>query len=397
VKGFVSRTLIVAVAGLALFPAVGRAQDAAARLRAQRDSLNHIRAERESLEQQARELNTRAHTQSEELANVNQRAEATQRIVAMLDAQLATISVEVNEAAARVATAEQELGSRRVALQTRLVEIYKRGPMYTTQALLSARSFGDLVARYKYLHLLALHDRALVTRVQQLRDSVALDHQRLAVLQSDLEQSRSDKAEEEENLRSLQRENAGNLAKTKEEQRRTASRIARLRRTETQVSNTIAALEAERLRAERARPSAKKAASSISTSDYGKLAWPVQGPLLYTFGKAQGAGNSTIRWNGVGIKAAVGTAVKSVAAGRVVSVRQLGTYGLTIIVDHGGGDYSIYGSLSRADVKEQERVTKGQVIGFVGISDPDLAPHLHFEIRHGGPAVDPAQWLRDQP
>ncbi len=76
-------------------------------------------------------------------------------------------------------------------------------------------------------------------------------------------------------------------------------------------------------------------------------------------------------------------------------MRQLGTYGLTVIVDHGGGDYSIYGSLSRADVAEQQLVAKGQVIGDVGISDPDLPPHLHFEIRHGGPAVDPAAWLRD--
>lgn len=72
-----------------------------------------------------------------------------------------------------------------------------------------------------------------------------------------------------------------------------------------------------------------------------------------------------------------------------------------MIIDHGGGDYSIYGSLSRSDVKQQQTVVKGQVIGGVGISDPDLPAHLHFEIRHGGsdgrPAsVDPATWLRDQ-
>jgi murein DD-endopeptidase MepM/ murein hydrolase activator NlpD len=103
----------------------------------------------------------------------------------------------------------------------------------------------------------------------------------------------------------------------------------------------------------------------------------------------------------VGIKAGVGTGVRSVADGRVVSVGQLGTYGLTVIIDHGGGDYSIYGSLNRSDVRQQQAVTKGQVIGGVGISDPDLPPHLHFEIRHGGAdgrpsSVDPAAWLRDQ-
>ena len=85
--------------------------------------------------------------------------------------------------------------------------------------------------------------------------------------------------------------------------------------------------------------------------------------------------------------------------GEVVSANQLGTYGLTVIVDHGGGDYSIYGSLARSDVRAQQTVIKGQQLGSVGISDPDLAPHLHFEIRHGTDgrpvAIDPAKWLKD--
>ena len=71
-----------------------------------------------------------------------------------------------------------------------------------------------------------------------------------------------------------------------------------------------------------------------------------------------------------------------------------GTYGQTVIVEHGGGDYSVYGSLSRITVAKGAHISKGQVIGEVGTSDPDLPPHLHFEIRHGGPAVDPTSWLR---
>ena len=70
------------------------------------------------------------------------------------------------------------------------------------------------------------------------------------------------------------------------------------------------------------------------------------------------------------------------------------TYGNTVILEHGGGDYSVYGSLDRIDVRRGSRVIKGQAIGTVGVSDPALGPHLHFEIRRGGPAVDPAEWLR---
>jgi septal ring factor EnvC (AmiA/AmiB activator) len=88
--------------------------------------------------------------------------------------------------------------------------------------------------------------------------------------------------------------------------------------------------------------------------------------------------------------------VKSVAAGTVVSAAPLGTYGLTVILDHGGGYFSIYGSLNTAAVKKGAVVKKGDVLGTVGTSDPDLAPHLHFEIRTppDGRAVDPESWLR---
>ena len=387
-------------AALACLPFVQlHSQDA--RVRAQRDTLERIRREREQLEQRAVELQSTVHDLSEEVANLNMRADATARIVKALEAQLASITDDVNAAATKVNRTENELAAKKTSLHRRLADIYKRGPLYTTEVMLSARSFGELVARYKYLHLLTLRDRALVARVEQLRDQVALDHNRLLSLQNVLEEDRADKQREEENLLAIERQRASSLATTRREAKKTDDRLAQLKRTEALIGVSIASYEAERHKAELATPIATRTGSTIRTSDYGKLDWPVDGSLVYTFGKAQTASNTTIRWNGVGIKAPVNTGVHSVAAGKVVSVGQLGTYGLTVIIDHGGGDYSIYGSLSHADVVQQQKVLKGQVIGGVGMSDPDLPAHLHFEIRHGGgdgrtPAVDPAAWLRGQ-
>ena len=371
------------------------------RLRAQQDTLARLRREREMLERRAADLQNTVHDLNEEVANLDERAEATARLVHALDTQLASISSEVNSASAKVSVAERQLVAKKGALRHRLIDIYKRGPLFTTEAMLSARSFGELVARYKYLHLLALHDRLLVTRVEQLRNEISQDHSRLLTLQTALEENRSDKAREEERLRALERQRNANLAQTKREAQDAETRLAKMKATETQITTDLAAFDAARRRVETAKPNAPRVGSTIKTADYGKLDWPVDGSLVYTFGKAQTASNTTIRWNGVGIKASVGTSVRAVAEGKVVSVGQLGTYGLTVIVDHGGGDYSIYGSLSRSDVRQQQSVSKGQVIGGVGISDPDLPAHLHFEIRHGGadgrPAsVDPASWLRDQ-
>jgi septal ring factor EnvC (AmiA/AmiB activator) len=102
-----------------------------------------------------------------------------------------------------------------------------------------------------------------------------------------------------------------------------------------------------------------------------------------------------VRWNGIGIGATAGTPVRAIASGEVVVAEPIGTYGTTVIVQHGGGDYSVYGSLGRTDVRRGMRVQKGQSIGTVGAADPDLGPHLPVEIRRAkGVAVDPLEWLR---
>jgi murein hydrolase activator len=385
--------MIAAVLALGGLASPLQAQD---KLRAQREELDRIRQERADLERKMLELRANVHDLSEEVANLNARRATTERLVAALDDQLATINGEVDEASRNMGRTESELTEKRATLRQRLVAIYKRGPLFTAEALLSAQSFGELVARYKYLHMLALHDQALVARVEELRNQVALDHQRLLKLQEAIEQNRDEKRMEEDNLRDLEQERSAKLAEVQLSARRTEQNIDRLRRTEAQLASTLASLEAERHRNEGARGSIGRSSSTIKTSDYGQLDWPVEGPLVYSYGKAQTASNATIRWNGVGIKAAIGTPVHAVADGTVVSVGSLGTYGTTVIIEHGGGDYSIYGSLGRASVRLHQSVAKGDEIGTVGISDPDLPPHLHFEIRHGGPAVDPASWLRGE-
>lgn len=362
--------------------------------RQQRAELERIRQERAALEREMRELQRTVHSLDAAIRNLDRQTDATVRLVRGLDRQLMLISSEVVQANESMARAEAELTRKRVMLRRRLVDIYKRGPLHDVQVMLASQSFGELVARYKYLHLLALRDRSLVRQVELLRNQVALERDRLVRLQESILDARRERQSEADRLNALQLEQRAALSRARRVARQTEARLARIRQTENQLSNAIAAFEAERRRAEASRPAARRTASTVRTGDYGRLDWPVEGPLVYTFGREVQPNNTAIKWNGVGIRANVGTAVKSVAQGKVVSVRQLGTYGLTVIVEHGGGDYTIYGSLSSAAVKVGQSVAKGEKLGEVGVSDPELPPHLHFEVRQGGPAVDPATWLR---
>ncbi len=389
---------------LGLFASGGRAahaqqeppRGAEQRVRQEREQLEQVRRERQLLEQRLRELQGTMHDLGEEARNLDAQADATARAVSALDRQLFALRESIDETTAALLGAEDELVAKRATLQRRLQDIYKRGPLHTAEALLSAASFGQLVSRYKYLHLVAQRDRALVARVAELRARVGRQREQLVLLEGDMERSRRDRAEEEQRLRALERDRNTSLATAERQARQVAPRIERSWRAESTLASAIEKFESDRKRAEMRVNAPAPVASSLRTADVGRLDWPVDGTIIYQFGRVITPENTTTRWNGIGIQAPVGTAVKAVASGEVMIAEPIGTYGLTVVVQHGGGDYSVYGSLQRTAVKKGDKVTKGTVLGSVGSADPEMPPHLHFEIRPRGRAMDPLQWLRNR-
>jgi murein hydrolase activator len=410
-RGLVTLALLVALPSVSMAQAVPSSQ----RIAAQRAELDRVRKERAELQRKMQELQGTVHDLSEEKRNLALQAEATARVVRSLDSQLEGIEDEVLDATSSLASAEDELTTKRAVLQRRLRDVYKRGPLYNLEVLLSAESFGGLVARYKILHALTLRDRTLVASVERLRDQIAQQRGQMVRLQEDIERSKQEKAQEEERLRSLEAQRGRSISVAERQTQVVRNRLAEIERSEGRLRGVIANLEDTRRRSEAAaaaaantapptvagRPAAPAArtaapaASTIRTADFGRLDWPVDGTILYRFGRTVTPENTTLRWNGIGIQTARGTPVKSIASGEVVVSENIGTYGLTVIVQHGAGDYSVYGSLAAANVAKGARVQKGQVVGSVGTADPDMPPHLHFEIRRSrGAAVDPLDWLR---
>jgi septal ring factor EnvC (AmiA/AmiB activator) len=372
-------------------------QNAAERLKAQKDELEKIRLERADLQRRMRDLQSTVHDLSEERTNIARQADATARAVHTLDKQLDALADEENDATANLIRAQDELAIKRAVLRNRVREIYKRGALYSVEAMLSAQSFGELVSRYKYLHLAAQRDRALVHRVEALGQQIGNQRQTLVTLRSDVESSRQEKADEEKRLRTLDEQRARSLAQAQAKEKQTESRLAQIARDEARLGNVIALLEVERKRAEGRSGSNFPSNSTLKTADFGRLDWPVEGNIIYQFGRLVNPNNTTTRWNGIGIAAAEGTPVKAVAAGVVALVDEsFGTYGRTVVIQHGGNDYSIYSSLGRISVTKGTKIVKGQAIGTVGKSDPEMEPHLHFEMRPGQRAVDPLEWLRSR-
>jgi murein DD-endopeptidase MepM/ murein hydrolase activator NlpD len=97
---------------------------------------------------------------------------------------------------------------------------------------------------------------------------------------------------------------------------------------------------------------------------------------------------------GLDFRAQTGDPVRATANGKVINSGWSGGYGRMIEIDHGNGLSTRYGHLSQIDVKVGDIVKIGQVIGEVGSTGRSTGPHLHYETRIDGEAVDPQKFLR---
>jgi murein DD-endopeptidase MepM/ murein hydrolase activator NlpD len=97
---------------------------------------------------------------------------------------------------------------------------------------------------------------------------------------------------------------------------------------------------------------------------------------------------------GLDFRAAMGDPVRATANGKVASAGWAGGYGRMVEIDHGNGLSTRYGHLSEIGVKVGDQIKIGQVIGAVGSTGRSTGPHLHYETRIDGEAVDPQKFLR---
>jgi murein hydrolase activator len=362
-------------------------------LRDNQRRLEDIRRERTQVEQELERLRTEAHSLSDELANIERQKETTNRIVNELDRQINSLSDQIDRTTVDLLLAQDALEEKRAVLERRLVDIYKRGPLYAYQVLLAAESFGDLLSRYKYLYLVSRQDRLLANDMFKLQRRIARERQTLVDARDALGRRKHERTDELQRYLALEHTREASLRETRRSAREAAQRLSQLERDEKSLNDRIVALERARREAE-AR-GAVTAAASITTADLGQLDWPVEGKIVYQFGTAAGPNNTRIPWHGIGIAAPAGTPVRAIAGGSVSLAGPLGTYLKSVLIDHGGGYYSFYGSLNDATVAQGERVGKGQIVGHVGGASSEQGPHLHFEIRgQGGIALDPVNWLK---
>jgi murein DD-endopeptidase MepM/ murein hydrolase activator NlpD len=126
------------------------------------------------------------------------------------------------------------------------------------------------------------------------------------------------------------------------------------------------------------------------------LRWPVRGRVNSEFGRRPSPWSGAAeKHSGLDISTPPGTPVMCPAPGRVVMAGGGGDYGRHVMIEHENGVRSLYGHMSRVDVKAGQTVDKGQCLGLTGSTGRSTGPHLHYELRVAGKAVNPRKFLWD--
>jgi murein DD-endopeptidase MepM/ murein hydrolase activator NlpD len=272
----------------------------------------------------------------------------------------------------------------------RVVETYKTGEVDYLDVLLGSSGWEDLVARFNLVRQLVGNDNLLVTQLDEARREVARQKRLLATMTAAKAKAEKEFSDQNAQLAAVRAQVVAKqqaVLAARRAKAQTLTRVAQTRRGYEQQERELLAESRELQRI--------IAGSSAGTvHGTGRLIWPVPGPVTSGFGWRVHPIFHTRKFHtGIDIGAAYGTAIHAADGGTVIYAAGMSGYGNVVVIDHGGGLSTLYAHQSGFAVSSGGAVSRGQVIGYVGMTGYTTGPHLHFEVRVNGSPVDPLGYL----
>jgi murein DD-endopeptidase MepM/ murein hydrolase activator NlpD len=345
---------------------------------------------------------------TEELSAVAGRVRELQAGVDAQQARLAVLEGRLSRAQARLASLDRTIDAQtarlerlrneyRVALsrlEERVRYLYMTDGPDVLSFIVGTSSFTDILDNLELLSRIGRQDKRIATQVRTARDGVARARRATRVARK--EQARVEAiaaAATSEQRGVVTRLVASRDALVAAEREKSAT-LASIEDDQAEIHGEIEDLEAQSAALAAEIQQAQQAASSSSSAPpvvpigNGILGWPVSGPVVSGFG---------MRWGrmheGIDITCPTGTPVRAAGDGTVIWASWRGGYGNAVVIDHGGGLATLYAHNSAFASSVGQSVVRGQVIAYAGSTGNSSGPHVHFEVRVNGTAVDPLGYL----
>ena len=394
------------------------------------------------LEKRQAELESQQQQEKEKLDQQNAAVEEQQGEVDKINEQIESVSIEIRTCHQNIIKIEKDIASKQTeidkanqkieanmdVLRQRLKAIYIAGDVSSLEVILGAKDFSDFLDKLQVVQYVSNHDEELINKIQVQLDAISKEKKSLEADKSDLEDEKATLETKQDELNTILEENKEVLESLQNDAAKTqmsldmseeelAGLSAEIQEYYRKQREALAAQQEAARRAAEAQQAAQNSDSGDDSSSGstpvvdsgaatqidagGGWVWPTPG--VYTLTAEFGESRSYESHGGVDIGASMGTAIYAANSGTVVSSNNTcthvssggnwcscgGGYGNFVWILHDNGYETIYGHMTTTAVSTGDRVSAGQLIGYVGSSGWSTGPHLHFELRIGGVKSNP--------
>lgn len=343
---------------------------------------------------------------STELQEILRNLEQKESDLGRLSRDLQGVETSLDRTGRDIHKVTEEANHKKKEIERRLASLYKAGELGALRMFFSAESFPQLAENIRYMRSILDNDKRIFLEYNQKIDqlkSLKADLERDALKKERIKTGIEQKKREIEEEKSKK---AAYLGKVRQDRKSYEVSLKELQANASRLQTMLTRLEAlsrRKLSSRHEKPGARqKPLAELPPvpdrgfgSQKGRMNLPVRGEILESFGKHKHPEfNSFTFSKGLSISASAGTEIKSIYDGTVIFADYFKGFGNMMVVDHGGGYFSLYAHASRLAKKVGAEVARHETIGAVGDVDSSKGSILYFEIRHQGKPVDPAGWVR---
>ena len=318
------------------------------------------------------------------VSNLSEEISLLQQLLKEIKKEEKLLVADISRSERRIGESEEELDTLRTRYARRLSTIYKKGQISNLEKILSSTSWRQAIYRTKYLKIISEIDQKTHDTIRSLL--IQIGRQKLE-LEAVLRKKRRLKRDREKTLasvRSKKKKEQRELVKIRKSQKDLKVYLTEKQAGVKQLEDIIKKIQEDFARSER-EERIRKQQMVLKSKEFpklkGKLQWPAEGRVVTKFGRQWNPKLKTTTENpGIDIKGKPGSQIRSVLGGVVTTITFIRGFGTTIIIDHGGGFYTVYSHVTNVETNEDSQVRSGDVIAYMGDSGSINGSQLHFEI-----------------
>ena len=372
-------------------------RDYSEELRYQNDAINKMKKEIEELSSKLRKANINETTTSKRITNLDEELALVNKLIQSLKKEENSNRTKVNNLKGRIKTKEDELELLRGRYEQRIRNTYLKGRVSDLEKVLSSTSWRQAVYRTQYLKIISSIEQTMTKEIEGILLTINKDKLKLESLLRQSISLKRDKQKQMTSLRKMRIRREKELNRIRQDKSALANYMQEKSAGVKQLESIIKKVLEDKARSER-EERIRQQQQALKTKEFnllkGQLPWPTEGRVILKFGKQWNPRLKTTTDNpGIDIKGQPGSPIRSTMSGVVTTITYIRGYGTTVIIDHGGGFYTVYSHVTNIQTQVDSEVRSGDVIAYMGDSGSVNGSKLHFEVWGKGQKLDPEKWL----